>query len=135
MRPARDLLLLIACGAVSFYGARALLSPPALGPPRPAERCPAPVEVPGEGVACGGAPGLRARPMSAHRRLALGVPLDVNRATVEELTALTGVGPHLARAIARARPFRSPEDLLRVRGIGRTRLARLRAEVAINPPD
>jgi competence ComEA-like helix-hairpin-helix protein len=48
--------------------------------------------------------------------------VDVNRASVAELTKLPGIGPRLAERIVRYRlqhgPFRSPEELLRVRGIG-----------------
>jgi competence protein ComEA len=47
--------------------------------------------------------------------------LDVNRATVEQLLAVPGVGPRMAQAIVDLRtsrgPFASLEDLLQVRGI------------------
>jgi competence protein ComEA len=59
----------------------------------------------------------------------------VNRASVEELQALAGVGPVLARRIEEDRaqngPYHSPEDLLRVAGIGPTTLERIRAQVAL----
>ncbi len=49
-------------------------------------------------------------------------PIDVNRAEAELLCELPGIGPSKARAILEARaqngPFRSAEDLTRVRGIG-----------------
>lgn len=48
--------------------------------------------------------------------------VDINRATAEELTAVPGIGETLARDIVdereRGGPFRFPEDLIRVRGIG-----------------
>jgi competence ComEA-like helix-hairpin-helix protein len=57
-------------------------------------------------------------------------PLDLNLATVEELDALPGLGPVLARRIIEHRrlhgPFRRVEELLAVRGIGPRLLARLR---------
>lgn len=49
-------------------------------------------------------------------------PVDVNRATVEELERLPRVGPALAKRIVdwreRHGPFRGPDDLRHVRGIG-----------------
>lgn len=50
--------------------------------------------------------------------MALGICIHVNQATQEELEALPGVGPSLARKIIMARPFRSLSDLLGVSGIG-----------------
>ncbi len=52
-----------------------------------------------------------------------GPMIDVNHATASELAELTGVGRARAQAIVDYRqthpPFRSAEDLLKVRGIGR----------------
>lgn len=62
-------------------------------------------------------------------------PLDLNRADTAALQALPGVGPALARRIVEARaesPFRSVDDLLKVRGIGPATLARLRPLVAVS---
>ncbi len=50
-------------------------------------------------------------------------PVDVNHATLKQLASLTGIGKVRAEAIIAYRqehpPFRRPEDLLNVRGIGR----------------
>ena len=54
--------------------------------------------------------------------------VDVNCATVAELGALPGVGPTLAARIdaaRRAAPFRVPQDLRRVPGIGPVALSRI----------
>lgn len=54
--------------------------------------------------------------------------IDVNRADEAALQRLPGIGPALARRIVEARaerPFRSVEDLARVRGIGPATVARL----------
>ena len=63
-------------------------------------------------------------------------PLDLNRATAPDLEKLPGVGPALARRILEARAakggaFRSPDDLLSVRGIGPATLARLRPLIRV----
>jgi competence ComEA-like helix-hairpin-helix protein len=62
-------------------------------------------------------------------------PVDLNRAGVEELDTLPGIGPVLARRIVEHRaahgPFRRPEDLLAVRGIGPRLFERLRGRVRV----
>lgn len=59
-----------------------------------------------------------------------GKPMNVNRATVDDLQLLPRIGPALADRIARDRrargPFTSLEDLARVRGIGPATVAGLR---------
>lgn len=59
----------------------------------------------------------------------------VNQADAGELEALPGVGPVLAQRIVDHRdrhgPYRTPEDLLDVSGIGESILARLRAHIRV----
>jgi competence protein ComEA len=65
------------------------------------------------------------------------VPIDLNRATADELTRLPGVDPGLAARIIEARdaePFASVEDLRRVRGVGKAKLERVRPLVTVSPP-
>jgi competence protein ComEA len=66
------------------------------------------------------------------------LPVDVNAAGPAELSLLPGVGPSLAAAIVadreRSGPFRSTDELDRVRGIGPAALARLRLHVAARDP-
>ena len=63
-------------------------------------------------------------------REASGGPVDVNAATVGELTELPGIGPVRAAAIVRLREdrggFGSVDELLDVKGIGPVTLGRLR---------
>jgi len=62
--------------------------------------------------------------------------VDVNRADEATLQTLPGVGPVMARRIVesrRRRPFRTVEDLARVKGIGPASLARLRDHVTLPP--
>jgi competence ComEA-like helix-hairpin-helix protein len=64
-------------------------------------------------------------------------PLDVNRASEEELRVLPGIGGVLAARIVEARerdgPFASLDDLRRVKGLGRAKLERLAAAIALGP--
>lgn len=69
--------------------------------------------------------------MAPDRLAAWGVPIDVNHGTLAELASLQGVGPKLAARIVAARPFRSVDEVARVRGIGRRRLERLRARLSL----
>ncbi len=59
--------------------------------------------------------------------------VDVNRAQIKELEQITGIGPALAARIVASRqrlgPFKHPEDLLRVPGIGPVVLRRISAQV------
>ena len=61
--------------------------------------------------------------------------VNINSATVEELDELPGVGEKTAQAIVDDReengPFASPEDLMRVSGIGEKKFERLEAMVCV----
>ena len=61
--------------------------------------------------------------------------VDINTASVGELTALPGIGPAKAEAIVEERQrelFRSVTDLTRVTGIGERTLEQLRGRVSVN---
>ena len=57
-------------------------------------------------------------------------PVDVNKAGIDELTRVPGIGQVMAQRIVDFRsengPFRRLEDLLKVKGVGEKKLARLR---------
>ncbi|MDO4429546.1 MAG: ComEA family DNA-binding protein [Atopobiaceae bacterium] len=61
--------------------------------------------------------------------------VDINTAGVEELDALPGVGEATARAIVEERetngPFSTPEDLMRVSGIGEKKFAKLEGLIRV----
>ena len=77
----------------------------------------------------------RRRPASGGsrpRRPSPGSAININRATVEDLVSLPGIGPALAARIVdsrREQMFETVEDLVRVRGIGTATLERLRSLV------
>jgi len=70
-----------------------------------------------------GAEGCRVQTMAAGPRLALGLRVDLNRASLADLASLPGVGPVLAERILAERaaggPFVALADLDRVPGVGR----------------
>ncbi len=65
-------------------------------------------------------------------------PVVLNTATLEELERIPGVGPKKAQGILALRQkmgrFRQVEDLLRVKGIGRGTLKKIRPVVRVDPP-
>ena len=99
------------------------LKPPASPPKRVAER-------PARTTAAPRAPKRSATPDDEHP-----APLDLNRATLGDLTQLPGVGPVLAQRIVAAREavgaFATVDDLATVRGLGRSKFERLRPLVSV----
>lgn len=95
------------------------------------ELCPAALASDGVGP---GAPGWGR--MRGEDLEALAVPVDLNRASIEELESLPGIGPALARRIVEGRPYASVDALLNVPGIGPARLSavRPRARAAADVP-
>lgn len=78
--------------------------------------------------------GYRARPLPLGVRRTLGLPIDLNALSAEELAELPGIGPKLARSIvvtrARVGGFRGIEEMGRVPGIGKAKLSTLRSHLA-----
>jgi competence protein ComEA len=99
-------------------------------PPAPTSPPPAPTAAPDAGASEAPADA------GATSAIAPDGKVILNLAAEEDLRRLPGVGPTRAKAIlalrARLGKFKRPEDLLRVKGIGRRSLARLRPLVRID---
>lgn len=101
-------------------------------------------------IAIGWASGLQARPGAAYVSAGMALPvapvavertqgIDVNRADTALLVTLPGIGEKLAQAIVDEReahgPFRYPEDLLVVSGIGEKKLEAIRDLICLSDGD
>ncbi len=125
-------------------------APPFVGLPSPLARCPVRIEAAGAGVGCvdeDDAERAQVRPgdrlrlgddgrlvrerMAPARLSAWQLPVDLNRASPDELASLDGVGVKLAARIVAARPFAAVDELDKVRGLGRRRLELLRPRLRV----
>lgn len=61
-----------------------------------------------------------------------GARIDINAASVEELVRLPQIGEVIAERIIDARPFQEVEDLLRVDGIGKITLDKIRDHITVS---
>ena len=80
---------------------------------------------------------LRISDMPTVRRIALGLPIDLNRASAEELSQVPGIGERLAAEIVQLRQtlkkFKSVSDLTAVRGIKEKKLNNLKKYLMVRP--
>ena len=61
----------------------------------------------------------------------VGGPVDLNTADKSAIEDLPGVGPSLAGSIIAARPFKSIDDLQKVKGVGPAKFAKLKDHVTV----
>jgi competence protein ComEA len=92
---------------------------------------------PAHWIGCRGDPGAD-RPLNGLELVLLGRPVDIDVASAEDLSAVPGIGPGLAGEVVRDReergPFRTPDALRRVRGIGPARMERARPWIRATSP-
>ena len=83
----------------------------------------------------GGHASIIVEPMDAGKRITLGIPIDLNTATAQDLILISGIGPKSARAIIEFRDgvgsFERIEQLEQVNGIGRKRFQWIRKYVFV----
>lgn len=76
--------------------------------------------------------------MSASTRLALGMPIDLNTATLEELILIPGIGRRTASKIVRFRekmgPFSEIEALKRIEGLGKKQYDKIKGHLFVGRP-
>jgi competence protein ComEA len=88
------------------------------------------------GLLCGLVLGGLGRGAIAAGAAPAGARVNLNSASADELARLPGVGPAKARAIVDYRseePFRKPEDLRKVKGIGDKLYERLKDQITVDP--
>ena len=134
---AAGLLLLAAIGRSALAGSSAQTPPPAV-PPVPNTSSEAPAGAPPPAASAAALPAPPAGPAAQRGRATPDDPVVLNVAAFEDLRRLPGIGPKRAEAILALRQrlgrFRQVEDLLKVKGIGRATLRKLRPLVRLDAP-
>ncbi len=92
-------------------------------PPAPAAQKP-----PKAGAAAPKAPSGAEKKSTA---LAPGERVNINTASKEKLEALTGIGPAKAQAIIDGRPYNSPEDIMKVKGIKQGTYNKIKDQITV----
>ncbi len=58
-------------------------------------------------------------------------PVDINKASLQELEALPRIGPSLAKRIVENRPYASIEDIMKVPGIGQSTFEKIKDKITV----
>jgi competence ComEA-like helix-hairpin-helix protein len=139
----KSLLAVLAAAVLAFIGARAGAHPPPSdeAPAAAASVAPTVADASDAGTAPSPPSAIAPEPVLDGGSLSGVLPdgcVILNVATEEELTKLPGIGPSRARAILALRQrlakFRAVEDLLRVKGIGRKTLRRIKPAAVLDRP-
>lgn len=61
-------------------------------------------------------------------------PINLNTASAKDLAELPDIGPKLAAAIVAGRPYKTVDDVVKVKGIGPKTLEKMRDKVTVGDP-
>jgi len=121
-----SLILLVWNVIASAERVASILLPPATDSAEGVPVAPAP---PGDDAIPRSVESPRSGPLTIRQKYLLGKRVDINRASLEELSELPGISDEVAAALLEARDrlggFRSPDDLLGVKGIKAKRLKKI----------
>jgi competence protein ComEA len=101
------------------------LDVPAPAPP------PTTTRVPGKAATIREKAAAKARP-AATPELRPGEKININTASAERLQALMGIGPVKSQAIVDGRPFKTIEDVMKVRGIKEETFAKIKSNISVD---
>ena len=103
---------------------------PAKAPPAPPPRAstPAPQKASAPAATTEKAPAKAAAPA----KLAPGQKVNINTATKEQLEALPEIGPVKAQAIIDGRPYKTTEDVMKVKGIKEGTFGKIKESITVN---
>jgi competence protein ComEA len=128
-------------GAVPRPGIYSFTHPPNWDEVRPLAARPGPPSegkqalVSGSSISFGADGSAHIGRMTGAQLMVLGLALDLNQAPAEDLQAIPGIGPALARRIITYRemhgPFAQVDDLLKVKGMGEKSLVKIQLYLAI----
>jgi len=77
-------------------------------------------------------PATAAQPAQPNRRASpRSTQVSVNSASVEDLSSIKGMPEKVAKVIVKERPFRSLDELVRVKGMGAKLLAKIRSSLKL----
>src|SRR5512141_1148218 len=69
--------------------------------------------------------------LAAGSVLAAGALVDINTADQKALESLPGIGPSTAKEIVKGRPYKSVDDLANVKGLGKSKLEKIKPLVTV----
>ena len=77
-------------------------------------------------------PSVAKAPATSAPKLAPGQTVNINKGTKTELEALPGIGPVKAQAIIDARPYKTKEDIMKVKGIKQGEFGKIKDLITVD---